>query len=85
MRLNKELELRQKNYPLQSWRRKIGENDIWIELTEITDSVILVTYSAYFIEGCQPLFVKLRRTKSRVELASLATPVNKSWTLWELY
>jgi len=44
--------------------------------SEITVSATLVTYSIYFIEGSQPLFVKVRRTVSRVELASLATPVN---------
>jgi len=37
----------------------------------------LATYSIYFLEESQLLFVKVRSTASPVELASLATPAIK--------
>jgi len=51
---------------------------------EITVSVILTTYSAYFTNWSQPFFffVEVWRTTSRVKLVSLVTPVN---TLRELF
>jgi len=69
---NEELELCKKNNHCRAADARLKKTDV-------------STYSVYFIEGSQPLFVKVRHTASQVELASLATPVNKSQTLWELF
>jgi len=44
----------------------------------------LATYQVYFIEGSQLLFVEVRCTTSSW-VSVCATPVNKSWTLQELF
>jgi len=78
MYLNEELELREKTNRCRAADARLEKMTSNWTSSEITVSVILVTYSVYFIEGSQPLFVQVRCTASRVEMASLATPVNKS-------
>jgi len=59
--------------------KRLGKKSLNWTTGEMTVSVTLATYSVYFIEGSQQLFVKVRLTTSRIELAFLATPVNKSY------